>query len=315
LNSHHDLEPTISASATSNSAISVLNAIGSGLGGAIGIDIRSRVRATLRFVKSKDHKNLRVRNTGAAKDQHGLIPKCVKYVLNYLDLRIPEENEIVVEVDSDIPVAVGLKSSSAVSSAVIAAVSKLLSGKDLEAKTVLELSCKASIDSHVSVTGAFDDAVSCFLGGLVLTNNRTFSVLRHARFPSNLGSYAIVRIPRRVKVYTSSVRKEIYSPFRKSAEDAFRLAIQRNISGAMMLNSLIQCSALGYSFDPVMTSILEGATCAGVSGKGPAIAAICTSTKTARQIEKRWHEENKNSNREIEVIKTRVVQPRKLLIS
>jgi shikimate kinase len=302
----------MTSSAVSNSAISILNAIGIGFGGAIGIDIQCKVRATLSPKKKDDREFLVVRTL--TKDEHGLIPKCVSYVEYFLKVKLPNDNKLVVEVDSDIPVAVGLKSSSAISTAVVSSVSELLSGKEISARDVLRLSCKASVDCGVSITGAYDDAISSLLGGMVLTNNRRFRVLKHADIPSNLGSIAVVRVPRRMKVYTSSVRTEMYSQFKKNSKDAFQLAKQGNIMGAMMLNSLVQCSTLGYTFEPIISAILGGATCAGVSGKGPAIACLCTTSKISRQIERRWIEDSKNPD-EIQVIRTNVVQPKELMNS
>jgi shikimate kinase len=295
-----------------NSAISIVNAIGTGLGGAIGIDIPCRAKATLRSKQKEDRENLIVKTS--TRDEHDLIPKCVSYVEHYLSLKPPKESGLLIEVESHIPVAVGLKSSSAISTAVVSAVAKLMGGKEIGAEVVLGLSCNGSKASGASITGAYDDAVSCLLGGMVLTDNRHFHVLKHTSVPSYLGAIAVVRVPRRMKIYTSSVRSESYSQFKKNAKDAFELAKQGNVIGAMMLNSLIQCSALGYSFDPIISAILEGATCAGVSGKGPAIAALCSTNKIAKQIESRWLEEAKNQL-EIDVIKTNVVQPKELLDS
>lgn len=300
------------AFAASSSAISVVNAIGTGLGGAIGIAIPCSVTAAFNSKNKGDKKKLLVKSS--ILDKHNLVPTCVSYVEHFLSAKPPTGSKLALEIESDIPVAFGLKSSSAISTAVVSAVTKLYAGKEIEADTILRLSCNASKASGASITGAYDDAIACLLGGLVLTNNRDFRVFKHTKVPTSLGELAIVRVPLRSKVYTSSVKRESYSSFRKNAKDAFEMGEKGNVMGAMMLNSLIQCSALGYSFEPVMSAILEGASSAGVSGKGPAIAALCATNTVARRIEKRWFDESENGN-EIEVIKTRVVQPKKLLKS
>ena len=100
-----------------------------------------------------------------------------------------------------------------------------------------------------------------------------------------------------------------YSNFKESLKEALELAKHEDILGAMMMNSLVQCSALGYSFEPVLFAMEEGASCAGITGKGPAIAALCSTNRIADQIEKRWKQFEGNAT----LIRTRVVQPREIL--
>jgi shikimate kinase len=294
---------------TTHSAISILNAIGTGFGGAIGINIHCKITAK---VSPRQENERPVIVNSQERDDHIIIHTSVNLVKHYLNIKLPKQNKLIIKIDSEIPIAVGLKSSSAVSTGVVSAVSKLLSGRRMDAKDILRLSCKASKDSGVSITGAFDDAIASFLGGLVLTNNDRLLVLRHTRVPEDLGTIVVLRIPRKIRRYTSSLKREIYSRFKNNSMKAFELAKNGNISGAMILNSLIQCSALGYEFDHVFSAIEEGATCAGVTGKGPAIAAMCRTNKVAKQIEKRWREGAKNLH-EIDVIKTKVTEPRELL--
>jgi shikimate kinase len=175
----------------------------------------------------------------------------------------------------------------------------------------LRLSCDASKDSGASITGAYDDATSAFLGGLVLTDNSNYRIIKHSKTPKNLGRIVLLRVPIKSKIYTSSINKNSYSKFRNNLQLAFRLALKGDVQAAMMLNSLVQCSVLGYSFDPVLVSIEEGATCAGVSGKGPAISAICTNDKTAKRIEGRW-KDMKEGN-EFTIIRTTTFDARRLL--
>jgi shikimate kinase len=314
----------MASTVTTHSAISIVNAIRTGLGGAIGIDLLCRIRASISDKKKDQRGDLTVKTTNI--DSHGLIQTCVNYVERYLSIKLPKNSKITIGIDSDIPVAVGLKSSSAISTGVVSAVARLLGEEEEEeigAKDILEISCRASKDSQASITGAFDDAIACFLGGLVLTDNRHLRVLKHTEVPNDLGSIVVLRVPRTMKKYTSSIKREIYSQFKNNAMKAFDLAKSGNVLGAMMLNSLIQCSALGYSFSPVFSAISEGATCAGVSGKGPAIAAICITSKIANRIQKAWYEEEQEAtakNRKslphgISVLRTKVVQPRELLIA
>jgi shikimate kinase len=293
------------SSATTGSAVSIVNAIGTGgFGGAIGIKIPCTVKATLARKEKTRSENLILKT--ATRDKHSLISNCVRHVEGYLSLRIPKEFAITIEIDSRIPVAVGLKSSSAVSTAVVSALMKLLSENTVSPKTVLELSCKASKISRASITGAYDDAVACLLGGLALTDNLRLRAIKHTRVPRKMGTIVLLGIPRFSRVYTSSIKRSFYSKFKKNGADAFALAWKGNYLGASLMNSLIQCSALDYSVEPITSAIIEGASCAGISGKGPSVFAMCNTMRTADRIESTWAEDSKR----FRIIRTTVVQPK-----
>ena len=77
-----------------------------------------------------------------------------------------------IEIVSDIPVAMGLKSSSAVSSAGLLAVARA-SGATRPPLEIAKLSAQVSRETGVSATGAFDDALAGLASGVVVTNNYT----------------------------------------------------------------------------------------------------------------------------------------------
>ena len=64
-----------------------------------------------------------------------------------------------VNVKSQIPAGVGLKSSSAVSSALALACSGLV-GNDLDDNVILKSAIRASLDAGVTITGAYDDSTA-----------------------------------------------------------------------------------------------------------------------------------------------------------
>lgn len=304
---------TLTVLGESHSAVSVVNALAAGKGGAIGIVLRCKITATL--VSKKSFPN-RLRGSGVVissgfRDHHDLIATCKRYTERFLKLAVPEDEAVSIRVESEIPPAVGLKSSSAISIASVRAISKLLS-KRLDSNSILKISCRASKDSGASITGAYDDAAACLLGGIALANNSKFKLLKHARVPTSLGEFVVIRLPEKERKYTSSVDPKVYSSFKKEGMKAFEYAKRGEVAQAMLLNSIIQCSALGYSLEPVSSAIDEGATAAGISGKGPAVAALCQSQALARSIEKRWREEAESP---ITILKTRIVQPERLVMN
>ncbi len=297
----------------SHSAISVVNALTTGKGSTIGIDLTCKITATLVDKKSIPMGLNREARRGVViesgfKDHHRLIETSKRYTERFLRATIPADKVISFKIKSEIPPAVGLKSSSAISIASVEAVAGVLS-KKLDSAQILKISCLASKDSGASITGAYDDAAGCLLGGMVLTNNLKFTLIRQIRVPESLGKIVLIRVPKKERKYTSSVDTKVYSSFKAESLKAFEFAKQELVAQAMILNSIIQCAALGYSFEPISSAIDAGATASGISGKGPAITALCQTSKAARFIEKRWKEEAESP---IDVLRTEVVQPRRL---
>lgn len=291
------------AEATTHSAISVVNAIPTGRGVAIGIDIPCRV-----IVGIRKGSGSKIKIETDTRDPHDLVATCVKYTMNKLRIKLPKSSSIVVSVKSKIPTAVGLKSSSAVSVAVVKAVQKLYSSK-LDLWSILKISSTASKDTRASLTGAYDDASASLLGGMVFTDNRQFKLLKHARIQKKFGADVAILVPNRGEKLTSSIDSNAFSQFRDESFRAFQFALEGEIAQAMFLNSVVLCESLGYSIRPVVSAISEGATASGVTGKGPAVAALCDSSKVLHRVIDKWYEETKNCR----VITSKVVQPDRLV--
>lgn len=283
---------------TTHSAISVVNALATGKGATIGIGIQCNVKASI--VQGKGSARIR----SGAPDQHGLVKKCVEYSLNEIGVVLPANQTLEISIDSNIPPAVGLKSSSAVSVAVVKAIFDFFNAEKNH-ETILNVSCLASKDSGASLTGAYDDASACLLGGFVVTDNEKFKIIKRTSLPRRLGSNVEILVPNRKK-YTSSIDRSVYAKMRHHSLRAFGHAKSGDIAQAMFLNSIVQCVALGYSIDPVVIALLEGASGCGITGKGPAIAAICPNATIAKKIRKKWSALCSDCR----VISTFVVQPK-----
>ena len=126
----------------------------------------------------------------------------------------------------------------------------------------------ASIESKVSITGAYDDACSCYFGGFNVTDNAKKKIVHAEKIPSNL--IAIIFIPKNRKRGNVKNLKTLSAVF----ENAWTLAKNSNYWEAMIINGLATSTILNS--DPkIITNLLEkGAIAASVSGNGPAIAAI-----------------------------------------
>src|SRR6267378_4442044 len=239
-------------------AVSIVNAIATGKGATLGIslNVEANIHATPGtgiFFENKES---------------SLSSRLIKAVI---EKAVPktelEKNKIRVLVKSEIPSGYGLKSSSAISSVVSLACSKLFRPKitDLE---VLKYGVEASIQTNVSITGAFDDACACYFGGFVVTENTNLRIVKSEKAPEDL--VAIIFIPRsrrRGNVQRLKILDGVFS-------QAWTLASNSDYWNAMMLNGLATSTILNS--DPrILTDLVEsGALGASVSGNGPSIAAI-----------------------------------------
>ena len=239
-------------------AVSLVNAIANKKGATLGISLT--VEATLETTPGKgiiiQSKNKTISSR--------LINKTVEKILTKKEL---EQNKITLSLDSEIPTGYGLKSSSAISSAVALACAKVFKPK-LTDQQILLAGVDASIESKVSITGAYDDACSCYFGGFNVTDNAKKTIVCSEKIPSKL--IAIIFIPKNRKRGNVKNLKTLSAVF----ENAWTLAKNSNYWEAMIINGLATSTILNS--DPkIITNLLEkGAIAASVSGNGPAIAAI-----------------------------------------
>ncbi len=244
--------------ATVQGAISLVNAIAIQKGATLGIALK--VEAT---VEASSGKGITLKSKNKSLSSR-LINKTVEKIVSKKDL---EQNKIAITLDSEIPTGYGLKSSSAISSAVALACAKIFKPKFTD-REILLAGVDASIESKVSITGAFDDACSCYYGGFNVTDNAKKKRIHFEKGPTNL--VAVIFIPRNRKRGNLKNLKILSAVF----ENAWELARKANYWEAMIINGLATASILNS--DPeIITSLIEkGALGASVSGNGPAVAAI-----------------------------------------
>lgn len=263
--------------ARSHGAISILNAISTGKGGALSIDLQTTAKVTLHdgsgrisgFVSSYPDESTR------------LVVKAVEKTLDHYGYANKVSGEIVTS--SNIPPAVGLKSSSAaVNAATLATASAL--GIDPEDNLLLNIGIDASIETGVSLTGAFDDSFASYFGGAVLTDNRRRKVEKEIKIPSKL--QVLILVPQR-KTYTGSIDSSKFSAISRLCDLAYREAAQGHIWDALTLNGLACASVLGQDPKPMLAALQAGALAVGLSGKGPAVAAI-VEDDDADIVKKSW---------------------------
>lgn len=246
---------SISTKATVHGAISIVNAIATGKGSALGISLETTAEIHMRQGEGKIFNNNRNSNL-------------FKYIIhNSIPKTILQCNDIFLTLSSDIPIGFGLKSSSAVSSAVSLACYGLVE-ENIDDFKVLDTAVNASRKAKITITGAYDDTTACYFGGFVITDNYSNKLLRREKGPLDLLS--IILLPNN-SARKNPLKLKILAEF---FEQAIQTAENSNYWKAMTLNGLLVSSLMGYDYTPILLSIENGALSASISGNGPSIAVI-----------------------------------------
>ncbi len=246
--------------ASCRGAVTIVNAIPTGIGSAMGITLQ--IDAEVRL--SQDDGSVRLEG---AEDGTDLVRGCIEGVSQRAGMR---DLGGVVTIRSDIPVSRGLKSSSAASNAVVLAASRALN-INMSDDDLIGLAIDESIKAGVTVTGAFDDSSACFHGGAVITDNKARRILKRWRIQDPVT--VLIHVPER-KIRKEDVKNMDFSPVRPQVEDAIKSALNGDYSRAMELNSKACSKVLDVSEEVAEAARRSGAVAAGISGTGPATAVI-----------------------------------------
>jgi len=248
----------VKTKATVHGAISLVNAIANQKGATLGISLKVEA-----IVESTSGKGIIIQSENKSLSSR-LINKTVEKIVSKKDL---EQNKITITLNSEIPTGYGLKSSSAISTAISLACAKIFKPKFTD-QQILLAGVDASIESKVSITGAYDDACSCYYGGFNVTDNAKKKRIHFEKGPANL--IAVIFIPKNRKRGNLKKLKILSTVF----EIAWELARRTKYWEAMIINGLATASILNS--DPkIITDLIEkGALAASVSGNGPSIAAV-----------------------------------------
>ena len=239
-------------------AISIVNAIATGKGATLGIDLN--VKAEIEKISGK---GISIESENRSLSSR-LINRTVEKIVAKKEL---EQNKLRIYLESEIPTGYGLKSSSSISSAVALACAKLFKNKVNDSQVLLA-GVEASIETKVSITGAYDDACACYYGGFAVTDNYKRKIIRSEKGPKNL--MAVIFIPKSHKRGNVKKLRTLDAVFEK----AWNLAKNSDYWNAMILNGLATASILGSDPKVIMDLVEKGAIGASVSGNGPAIATV-----------------------------------------
>lgn len=257
------------ATALAHGAATIVNAIAFGKGAAFGVDLWTKAEVQL---TSEPH-FFTSEITSDPRESSILIEKTVSLVLSHFAM----ENNYGAKIKtwSNIPVAKGLKSSSAAANATalatIAAMKKTLD--DLE---IVKLGVDAAFDAKVTVTGAFDDACASYFGGTIITDNLNRKIVKQLPLAGDL--VVLFFVPPQ-KAYTADSDVARLRTVKPLVQVAYEQALVGNVWEALSLNGLIYSAAQGYDTSIAIDALAAGAVSAGLCGKGPAVTAVTPTHK------------------------------------
>ena len=253
---------------TSYGAISVMNAIPCGIGSTIGISLRTEA-----VFEPSDSTTVELIDRPDTDDT--LVRTCVQRTLDW----IGQKTEYRLTVRTDIPPSMGLKSSSSVCNAVISAVLDHYRVRK-DRLEVIKLGVECAKECKVTITGAFDDACGCHLGGLVVTDNRDNRILLKKPVPR----YDVVIIVPDKTIPKNKVPVDRYKEFSSEYEkmvptigDSYLKVLTKN---GEAVGSIVDDGGIAKK------AMALGALAAGVTGTGPAVAIIAEEGQGHRIAEK-----------------------------
>jgi len=255
----------------------VLNALATGTGSAFAID--RYLTATVEFGGSE----VRGEIADHPEADTALIERCVELVAGEVGAEhgLEPGTGAHVRTESDVPMASGLKSSSAAANAtVLAALSAL--DASVEREEAARLGVRAARDAGVTVTGAFDDASASMLGGLTVTDNTRDALLKRDTVDWDV----LVWTPDE-QAFSADADVERCERVAPMADLVATLATDGRYGEAMTVNGLAFSAALGFPTEP-MVDAMPDAEGVSLSGTGPSVVAVGRRPKL-ETVRERWN--------------------------
>jgi shikimate kinase len=247
----------------------IINAIATYRGAAFGIDLWTYAEVELGEDLRGIEAEIEVESVRAEHGDTRLIERCVELVLRRFELPLGAH----VTTRSAIPIASGLKSSSAAANAVVAATLDAIGGRAAGAKLsvldAIRIGVDAALQVGVSITGAFDDACASALGGIVVTDNERRELLKRVERDAAV----LIFVPR-AKAFTAETnveRSRLLAPWVALAYD---LAVAERFEAAMTLNGFLYSAALRFDPEPMLRALECGLQGVSLSGTGPSVVAL-----------------------------------------
>ncbi|WP_135302952.1 shikimate kinase [Haloarcula amylovorans] len=268
--------------AAAPAAGTVLNALATGRGSAFAIDEYTTATVSL----STADEGFTGEIAGAPDGDTRLVERCVEYVVDAHGGAVGTPPVVGghVRTESDVPMAAGLKSSSAAANATVMGTLDALDATDrMTREDMARLGVMAARDVGVTATGAFDDASASMLGGVTVTDNDSDEVLSREEVDWDV---LVWSPPEQAFSADADVERcQKVAPMARLVED---LALDSDYQRAMTVNGLAFCAALGFDAEPIVESMTDAGG-VSLSGTGPSFTAVGERT-ALEAVKERWDE-------------------------
>ncbi|WP_408957862.1 shikimate kinase [Natrinema sp. 74] len=268
--------------AVAPAAGTVLNALATGTGSAFAIDLETTATVDL-----TDDGEIVGEVAGQPEADTTLVERCAAMTIDEYADRAGLDASTVgarVRTESEVPMASGLKSSSAAANATVLATLDALEIADaVERIEACRLGVRAARDAGVTVTGAFDDASASMLGGVTVTDNTADALLAR----EEIDWHALVYTPPE-QSYSADADVSACERVAPMADLVEELALDGRYGEAMTVNGFAFCGALEFSTGPIIDA-LPDVTGVSLSGTGPSYVAV-GDRETLETVQKRWGE-------------------------
>ena len=252
----------------------ILNALATGYGSAFAVDRSVTAEVTL------GGETVRGRVADHPDADATLIERAVEAVLAEYGI----EEGATVETDSEVPIAAGLKSSSAAANAaILATLSAIDEAETLSREAAAKIGVQAAREAGVTITGAFDDASASMLGGVTITDNTADDLLH--REPVDWAVAIWVPPEQAFSAAADVERCERIAPVAGVVKD---LADEGAYHQAMTINGFAFAAALERPAEP-MIEALPAADGVSLSGTGPSYVAV-GEPEAVDAVRDRWAE-------------------------
>ncbi|MDD4245015.1 MAG: shikimate kinase [Candidatus Methanomethylophilaceae archaeon] len=241
-------------------AITVINAMPCGIGATIGVDLVTNSV----FDVIGDERKVIIKNDPSEDDRMARL--CVSAA--YSRMGIPEPIGWELEISSQIPVSRGLKSSSSACNSILSAIFDE-HGFKIGTMDMIRIGVACARSAGVTVTGSFDDACGCHLGGFVMTDNAHDRLILHR----NVGLHDVVIYVPDEKIRKKGLEVDNLRACAQIIRDAISIS-ETDPFSAMTINGRTIASASGIDGSWAERALRYGALGAGVSGSGPAVTAV-----------------------------------------
>ena len=261
--------------AAAPAAGTVLNALSTGTGSAFAID-----EYTTATVSLDGSGTVTGEIAGQAGADTRLVERCVELTVD----RFGDDQGGTVRTESDVPMASGLKSSSAAANATVLATLDALGASDATTREdAARLGVEAARDVGVTITGAFDDASASMLGGVTVTDNDRDELLAREEVDWDV----LVWTPPE-RAFSADADVQRCKRIAPMADLVAGLALDGRYGRAMTVNGLAFCAALGFTAEPLIEAMADAAG-VSLSGTGPSFTAVGEREALAA-VQERWND-------------------------